>query len=159
MAQAASPINNVIANMKASQDQTSLQQISIGSPRLQIRKRVTIAQINAGFTLVPAPGVGYALRLLDYVVIPVGGAVTGLTTLDILGTIATVSSKLAAIAAAALTQSSLNRPGIANNTVLADGGSFVQLDKNTAITLNKTGASAATATAVDVILDFAVDKT
>ena len=150
------PINNVIAHMKQAQAGNSQQQLAVGNPALQIRKRVTLAQLNAGLTIVPAQ-VGYGLRLIDARVIAIGGAVTGATTVDIKGTVATVVQKLVAIAVAALTQSAVNRPGNANNTVLADGGSFVTLDKNTPITIGVTGSAAATATAVDVFLDFAAD--
>lgn len=155
---AVSPIDNVMAHMRNAEANEALQALSVGAPNLQIRKRFTIAQVNAGATIVAAPGVGYKLRLVDARVIAVGGAVGAATTIDILGTIATVSSKLIAIAIAALTQSAVNRPGATNNTVLADGASFGQLDANTPITIGKTGATATTATHIDVILDYAVEK-
>lgn len=129
-----------------------------GMPLMQLRRRFTIAEVNAGATLVAAPGVGFKLRFIDAQVIAVGGAVGATTTVDILGTIATVSSKLVAIAIAALTQSAINRPGIANNVVLANGGSHVALDANTAITIGKTGATATTATHVDVLIQYAVEQ-
>lgn len=153
---APSPINNVLAHMRQAVTGNSQQQLSIGNPALQIRKRVTLAQLNAGFTIVPAQ-VGFGLRLIDARVIAIGGAVAGATTVDIKGTVAASVVKLVAIAVAALTQSAINRPGNANNTVLADGGSFVTLDKNTPIIIGVTGSAATTATAVDVLLDFAAD--
>ena len=114
-----------------------------------VRTRFTVAQINAGATLLPAIA-GYKYQLLDASMIAVGGAVTATTTVDILATQAAGSVKLLAVAVAALTQSALVRAGAANATILADGASFAVNDVNTAVTVGKTGASAATATHVDV---------
>jgi len=122
-----------------------------------LRTRVAIADVNAGLTLLPAiPGVKY--RLVDVALIAVGGAVGATTTVDILGTLAAASRKLLAVAIAALTQSALVRAGAANATILADGASFTTNDDNTAITIGKTGASATTATHVDVILTYGIDQ-
>lgn len=154
----ASAVDNVIAHMRNAVGQSSTQVLGIGSPRLQVRKRFTIAQVNAGDTIIPAPGVGYKLRMLDAIMIAVGGNAAGATTVDILGKIATVASKLVAGSIATMTQSLINRAGNTNIFVLADGGSFVPLDANTPITIGKTGASLTTATHIDVILDYAIDK-
>jgi len=122
----------------------------------QLRRRCTVAEINAGVTLLPAvPGRAY--RLLDAAMIAVGGAVTGATDVRILGTRAAGSVALLVVAVAALTQSALVRAGAANATILADGASFTPLDANTAVTAGKTGGAAATATHVDVILTYALE--
>jgi hypothetical protein len=123
---------------------------------LQLRTRVTVAQINAGLTLLPAVP-GFAYRLIDVSLIAIGGAVTGATDVRILGTRAAGSVALLVAAVAALTQSALLRAGAANAVILADGASFTPLDANTAVTIGKTGGSAATATHVDVALTYALE--
>lgn len=120
-----------------------------------IRTRVTTAQVNAGHTLLTAVS-GYKYRLVDVTLIAIGGAASGATTVDILGTQSSSSVKLVAAAVAALTQSAVVKPNSANVTVLADGASFVQNDANTAITIAKTGSSLATATNIDVILSYEI---
>src|SRR5688572_9491087 len=96
------------------------------------RQRVTVARVNAGATLLAAPGAGYAYRLVDVNLIAIGGAASGATTVDILATLATASRKLLAAAVAGLTQSTVLRAGAANAAVLADGASFTVNDENTA---------------------------
>lgn len=123
---------------------------------MQTRQRFTVAQINAGATVLAAVP-GYAYRLIDAALVAIGGAVTGATDVRLLGTRAAGSVALLVVAVAALTQSALVRAGDANGTILADGASFTPLDANTAITIGKTGGSAATATAVDVILTYALE--
>jgi predicted RecA/RadA family phage recombinase len=122
----------------------------------QVRKRFTIAQVNAGATLVPAMP-GRKIRMTDVKAIAIGGAASAVTTVDVLATQAAGSVKLAAFAQASLTQSTVLRPGVAGTTVLADGASFVANDVNTGVTVNKTGASIATSTHVDVIFSYALD--
>jgi hypothetical protein len=124
---------------------------------LQIRRRFTIAEANAGATIVPAPGTGFKLRMVDYKMIAIGANAAAVTTVDILGTQATASAKLAAVAVAGLTRSTVNTPTAANNTVLADGASFAANDANTAMTIGKTGSNVTTATDIDVVLTYAVD--
>lgn len=121
-----------------------------------VRTRFTIAQINAGATLLPAVP-GFAYRLVDAQVIAIGGAVTGATDVRLLGTRAAGAVALLAVAVAALLQSAVVRAGAANAAVLADGASFTPLDANTAVTVGKTGGAAATATHVDVIAQYALE--
>jgi hypothetical protein len=121
------------------------------------RTRNTIAEVNAGATLLPAiPGWKY--RMLDMTMTAIGGAVAATTTVDILGTQATVSVKLLSVAIAALTQSALVRAGATNATILANGASFMENDVNTPITIGKTGATATTATHVDTVLTYELIK-
>lgn len=122
------------------------------------RFRVTIAQINAGFTLLAALS-GFKYRLIDCLAIAIGGAVAAVTTVDLLGTQAAASVKLLAFAQAQLTQSTVNRPGVTGTAVLADGDSFEPCDNNTAITVGKTGDDVTTATHVDFVLSYAIDET
>jgi hypothetical protein len=122
----------------------------------QLRTRVTLAQLNAGLTLLAAVP-GFAYRLISCVLIPVGGAVTAATDVRILGTRAAGSVALIVAAVAGLLQSAVVESGDATSVVLADGASFTPLDVNTAVTIGKTGSAAATATAVDVLLLYALE--
>lgn len=128
----------------------------VGGPLCQIRVHVTIAQVNAGFTLLAATP-GYAYRIHDWSMIAIGGAASGATTVDLLGVQATVSVKLGAAAVAGLTQDTLLRAGGANATILAGGVSFAACDANTAITANKTGGALATSTFIDYLLWYSVE--
>lgn len=121
----------------------------------QIRKRFTIAQVNAGETILAAI-VGFKYRMIDVLGISVGGAAGSVTTVDVIGTQSS-AVKLAAFAQASLTQSTVLRPGVSGTTVLADGASFVANDANTAITIGKTGSDVDTATHIDIILTYAVE--
>lgn len=121
-----------------------------------LRVRATTAQINAGLTLLAAIA-GLKYRLVDATLIAIGGAAATATSVDILGTQATVSVKLVSAAVAALTRSTVVKPNTASVTVLADGASFVQNDANTAITVAVTGSNLATATNVDVLLSYTIE--
>lgn len=120
------------------------------------RVRATIAQVNAGLELLPALP-GYKYRMQNMQAISVGGAAGAVTTVDVLGTQSAASVKLAAFGQAALTQSTVLRPGVSGCTVLADGDSFVACDANTAITVGKTGSSVTTATHIDIDLTYTVE--
>lgn len=119
----------------------------------QHRQRFTVAQINAGADLLPAVQ-GYKYRVVDMAMIAIGGAVTTATTVDILATQAAASVKLMASAIANLTQNALLRAGATGGSILAAGASFVENDTNTKITVGKTGAGAAGATHVDVLISY-----
>lgn len=123
---------------------------------MQVRKRFTIAQINAGAALVPAMP-GRKIRMIDVVGISVGGAAGAVTTVDVLATQSAGSVKLAAFAQASLTRSTVLRPGVSGTAVLADGASFVANDVNTGVTVGKTGSDVTTATHIDVIFTYALD--
>ncbi len=129
---------------------------SASSPILTLRSRVTIANVNAGATLLAALP-GYKYRLVSAFAIAYGGAVGALTTVDILGTQSASSVKLVAYAQANLTQSTVLVSGGTGAAVLADGASYAACDANTAITIGKTGSSGTTATGVDVILNYAIE--
>lgn len=132
-----------------------LNEASLSGGVLTLRKRLTIAQINAGATLLPAiPGAKY--RLIDAYAIAVGGAVTSATTVDVSGT-STTARKLVAFGQAALTQSALVRAGAAGGVILADGASFTANDVNTAITAGVTGSAITVATHVDFQLTYAIE--
>lgn len=122
-----------------------------------IRTRFTIAQINAGATILAAiPGHKY--RLIGCTAIAYGGAVGATTTVDVGGTQSASGVKLVAYAQASLTQSTLLRDGASGSTLLADGASYVANDANTAITIGKTGSSLTVATGVDISVSYVIEK-
>ena len=118
-----------------------------------LRTRVTLAQLNAGLTLLPAVA-GYKYRLIDVTLIAVGGAATAATAVRITGVQSASTVALISAAVAALTQSTVVKPNTANVTVLADGASFVQNDAAGAIAIDKTGSAMTTLTHVDVNLVY-----
>lgn len=121
------------------------------------RFRKTIAEVNAGVTLVPAYA-GFKPRLIDAFAIAVGGAVAAVTTVDVLGTQSASGVKLVAFGQADLTQSALVRAGSSGGVILADGASFAACDVNTAITAGKTGSDITTATHVDFVVTYSLDE-
>ena len=124
---------------------------------LTVRRRFTIAQVNAGATIVAAvPGMKH--RLIAAKAISVGGAAAAVTTVDIIATLSASTRKLVAFAQASLTQSTVLVDGGSGGTVLADGASYTQNDANTAITIGKTGSDVTTATHIDVILTYATEE-
>ena len=126
-----------------------------GGAILNKRQRFTIAEINAGATLLPAIS-GKSYRMIGCKAISVGGAAGAVTTVDINGTLST-SRKLVAFAQANLTQSTVLTDGGTGGAVLADGASYTANDAGTAILVGKTGASVTTATHIDVIFDYVVE--
>lgn len=122
---------------------------------LNVRKRFTIAEVNAGATLVPAV-TGKSIRMVACKAISVGGAAGAVTTVDVLGTLST-GRKLVAYAQANLTQSTVLVDGGTGGAVLADGASYTANDAGTAITVNKTGSNVTTATHIDVIFDYVLE--
>lgn len=130
-------------------------QVDFGVAKQQ-RTRVTVAQLNAGFTLLPAlPGVKW--RLIDAAMISIGGAATSGTSANLIGTRAAAAVQLLVSAVAALTQSALLRAGAANAVILADGASFTALDANTAVTCKTVGSAMTVMTNLDVTLSYVAD--
>lgn len=123
------------------------------------RQRFTIAEVNAGATILAAFA-GIAYRLVDLTMIAVGGAAATATSVDIIGTRSAATVRPFVVAVAALTQSAVVKPNSANATVLADGASYTALDVATAVTIGKQsgGSDLATATHIDVILTYAAEK-
>lgn len=120
-----------------------------------IRTRFTVAQVNAGATVLAAVA-GFKYRLVSAILIAIGGAATSVTTVDILGT-QTTGVKLFAGAQASLTQNTLVSTDDAGMAVLAAGASFVPNDVNTAITIGVTGSAITVATSIDVILTYCLE--
>lgn len=126
--------------------------VSITGMVQNVRKRFTVAEINAGAELVPAVA-GKSIRMVSCKAIAVGGAAGAVTTVDVLGTLST-GRKLVAFAQANLTQSTVLTDGGTGAAVLADGASYTANDAGTAITVGKTGSNVTTATHIDVIFDY-----
>lgn len=119
----------------------------------QVFREFTTAEVNAGADVLPAK-TGIAYRLVDAAMIAVGGAASGATAVRLNGTQATSVVQLVSNAVAGLTQNTLLRAGAANSTILAAGASFATCDAGAAITIDKSGSSLATATAIDVLLTY-----
>lgn len=121
-----------------------------------LRSRLTIAQVNAGATLLPAIA-GYKYRMVECLAISVGGDAGAVTTVDVTATLST-PRVLVAYAQASLTQSAVLKAGGSGATVLADGASYTANDANTAVTVIKNGADITTATHIDIILSYVVER-
>lgn len=121
-----------------------------------VRKRCTIAEVNAGVSLL-ALLTGFKVRMVTASAIAIGGTVGTLTTVDILATQGASSVKLVAFAQASLTRSTVLTAGGSGAAVLADGASFVANDVSTAITVGKTGGTGDTATHVDVLFTYVLE--
>ena len=135
-------------------DEATITRLNVTDSLLSTRKRFTIAEVNAGATLVPAI-TGKSIRMVNCKAIAIGGAAATVTTVDVLGTVST-ARKLVAFAQASLTQSAVLTAGGTGAAVLADGASYTANDVSTAITVGKTGGNVATATHIDVIFDYVV---
>lgn len=125
---------------------------------LNVRRRFTVAEINAGVTALLPAVPGFAYRFIDFTLIAIGGAASGATDVRVLGTRAAGSVALLIAAIAALTQNTVVKPNTANVTVLAGGATYTALDANTAVTVGKTGGTLATATDVDVIANYVLEE-
>jgi hypothetical protein len=126
---------------------------SLLASQKMLRVRVTLAQLNAGFTLLPAV-LGFIYSLFDAVCLAVGGAATTGTSVNVIGTRAGAPVQLLVVAVAALTQSAHVRAGAANAVILADGASWTPLDVNTPITVITVGAAMTVMTNLDVMLEY-----
>lgn len=128
------------------------------------RTRVTLAQLNAGFTLLAAiPGFKY--RLINCMLTAIGGAATTGTSVNVIGTRAAAPVQLIVAAVARLVQSVRNvtgtpfaTAGAESLTTLADGASFTPLDVNTGITVITVGSAMTVMTNLDVDLAFAIEE-
>jgi len=114
---------------------------------------VTTAEVNSGETVVAPPGLGFALRLLDFKVTARGGAVVDATSVDLKDEDGVA---IAAIAVAALTE---NRPvGTDTAGVTHGAGSCgALLTENMGIEIVKNGSDVDGATSFDVFLKYMID--
>ena len=128
-----------------------------------LRTRVTVAQLNAGFTLLPAIA-GKNYRIVDAAMLAVGGAGTTATSVNIIGTRAAAPVQLFVAAVARLVQSvrlvtgtPFATAGAESLTTLADGASFTPLDANTGITVITVGSAMTVLTNLDVSLAYVIE--
>lgn len=124
------------------------------------RTRVTLAQLNAGFALLPAlPGVRWRLFAAQFIAI--GGAAAAGTSANLQGSVAAATTQLWVVTIAALTRSTPIFTGVTPaagaQTLLADGASFTQQDANAAVNVITVGPAMTTLTNLDVVLDFVAD--
>lgn len=117
-----------------------------------VRARCTVAEINAGKTLVAVPA-SKQFRLVGCKAIAYGGAVGTTTTVDV----KVGAAKLVAFAQASLLQSAVLSDSTAGAAVLADGASYVAQSAGDDVTIGKTGGDADTATGVDIILSYCLE--
>ncbi len=122
-----------------------------------IRTRFTIAEVNAGATLLPAIA-GHAYRMVNGAMIAVGGAAAAHTTIDIVGTASASTRKLVAFAVAQTAENTLLQPGVTGAAILAAGASYTTNDANAAITVSKTGNAITTATHIDILVSYVIEK-
>jgi hypothetical protein len=123
------------------------------------RQRVAAASLTtAGLAFTPCPALpGVRWRLVDAILIAIGGNATTSTSINIAGTVSGAAAELLVVAVAALTRSAVVRAGAANAVVLADGASFTQMDANTGLTLHSVGGTLTVSTFVDFFLDYVAD--
>jgi len=124
------------------------------------RVRVTLAQVNAGYELLPAIG-GCGYRLVNWSLTAIGGAAATATSVDLIGTQGAAAVRPVVTAVSALTQNTTISRGHANSVILAGGASMSVLDANTALTIGTQAASAgnlATCTHIDVVLTFVAES-
>jgi hypothetical protein len=127
-------------------------------PLLQVRTRFLAAELvlTPGAVVLPATSRA-RYRLIDATVIAVGATVAGATSVDITGTRAGAKVILVTMPVASLTRGTALRMGAAGSTILTDGGSTDLLDSNTGINIERVGAAVSGATAVDVLLTYALE--
>lgn len=146
---------NATAEIYASSPIVPPTKISFGTQKY-LRMRATLAQINAGIILLPALK-QVRWRLTDWWMVALGGAATTGTSVNIIGTSAGAAVQLAVTAIAALTRSALVRAGASNAVVLADNGSFVQMDANAPITAINVGTAMTVMTGIDIMINYVAD--
>jgi len=120
-----------------------------------IRTRFTVAEVNAGATILAASA-GQKYRMVDCTIAAQGGSAATGTAVIIVGT-QTSAASLVSFATAQLTDDCFLRPGITGTTILANGASFIANDANTAITIAKTGSNFATVTHFDVCFSYVTE--
>jgi len=124
------------------------------------RTPVTIAQLNAGYTLLAAV-TGRKIRMVGCKIISYGGnmaATANATGVAISATQTAAPVALFTVNLAQLTRSTLNSPGTASTVILADGASFADNDAATAITIAAVGGTdLITATGVEVEITYTIE--
>ena len=125
-----------------------------------LRHRVATAEVNAGHVVLPAiPGFKYPI--VDCKMIAITGNAATANSVDLLATQggSAVRPVVNAIGAT-FNRSVVLRMGASGSAVLADGASFAAMDANTAISITKQtgGSGLGTASHIDLLLDYTVEK-
>lgn len=125
-----------------------------------LRTRVTLAQLNAGYTFLPAV-TGRKYRLVNLKMISIGASMAATANATGIAVSATQSASVVALYTvnlAQLTRSTINTLGTASTVVLADGASFIDNDSATAVTVKAVGGTdLITATGVDLDITYAIE--
>jgi predicted RecA/RadA family phage recombinase len=148
-------VSTAVAGSSDTTASVRLNGVSLGGRLLTLRKRIAVASVNAGATLLAAIA-GAQYRMVHAQAIAIGGAAGAVTTVDILATLSS-SRKLVAFAQASLTQSTVLKDGGTGAAVLADGASYTANDAGTAVTVGITGSAITTATSIDFSIDFVLE--
>lgn len=125
---------------------------------LTFRQRFAAAEILTTQTAILNPVANRKYRLVDAILIALGGTTAGITDLRIQGTQSSATVNLFIATLAGLGRSVVARPGSANTTALADGAIFAPCDTNTGIYLVRTGGALTGATHVDVLLNYYLES-
>ena len=120
-----------------------------------VKKRFTVAEVNAGDTILAAKP-GYKYLMIDCSIAAEGGNAASATSVEVCAT-QTTSVDLVSNTVGILTDDALVRMGITNSTLLANGAWADANDANTAITISKTGSNLATATHINVYMTYVVE--
>ena len=126
------------------------------SPQAAPKNVVTPAEILAGKTLIAANAT-YKIKLTNVSITAKGGDAAGITTVDVLGTQAAASVKLAQFPVALLKKDvtvTMFTTGVVLLTPVAK--SFQACDLNTAITTIKTGGALTGATTLEMVASYAL---
>lgn len=110
----------------------------------------TLAEINAGKTLISAPGAGYKIRVVDFIN-RISGTFTTTTSVDLQDGAAT---KVAVSAVAGLTNGTVQVPGSANVTLGAGFGA--DLTDNSPLNVANVGTAAAGGTSITYTITYAI---
>lgn len=125
---------------------------------LTMRTRFAAAELTTtpGVQLLPPTSRG-KYRIVNFMMIAIGGAAGGATSINVIGTRAGAEVQLFVALVAALTQNTLVRAGDANTTLLTAGDSFTTLDANTGVNVARVGSALSGATHIDVIVNYALE--
>jgi len=123
-----------------------------GNVVFSTRHAATVAEINAGHTLVTVPA-ALAFRLVGIKAVAYGGACGAVTSVDVKAS----AVILASYAQANLTQSNLLDLKTTGTTLLADGASFTSQPVGVDITVIKNGSDTTTCTGIIFDIDYVLE--
>lgn len=118
-------------------------------------QNVTVAQVNSGFTLVPAVS-GRTLRVTHFFVQALGGATAGCTTVRLSDT-SSGPVDVATIAVAALTQNTVVTEATPTTVTLGTFGAAGQLSAGAGLQIREVGSACTTATSFNVSVQYQIN--